>query len=89
MLYLNKIFRAKTLTESQKVKTISAFDKAATVKEAKLIFETISEGLTTPKNKIKENLSRASKPMGVSSKKEVIMEVDSQVARWQKLAGIK
>lgn len=89
LLYLNKIFRAKTLTESQKVKTISAFDKAATVKEAKLIFETISEGLTTPKNKIKENLSRASKPMGVSSKKEVIMEVDSQVARWQKLAGIK
>ena len=89
LLYLNKIFRSKNLTESQKAKIIPAFDKAATVKEAKLIFETISEGLATAKPTIKENRSLASKPVGVAPKKEMIMEVDSQVARWQKLAGIK
>lgn len=89
LLYLNKIFRAKNLTESQKAKIIPAFDKATTVKEAKLIFETISEGLATAKSSIKENRSLASKPVGVAPKKEMIVEVDSQVARWQKLAGIK
>jgi len=89
LLYLNKIFRAKNLTENQKAKIIPAFDKAATVKEAKLIFETISENLSDSKKSIKENRSLASKPVGVAPKRELIVEVDSQVARWQKLAGIK
>jgi hypothetical protein len=89
LLYLNKIFRAKNLTENQKAKIIPAFDKAATVKEAKLIFETISENFSDSKKSIKENRSLASKPVGVAPKRELIVEVDSQVARWQKLAGIK
>jgi hypothetical protein len=89
LLYLNKIFRAQNLTENQKAKIIPAFDKAATVKEAKLIFETISENFSNSKKSIKENRSLASKPVGVAPKRELIVEVDSQVARWQKLAGIK
>ena len=74
---------------SQKSKVLGAFDKAQTVKEAKLVFETISENLATAtKSVVKENLGRASKPAGVA-RKQPIMEVDSQVSRWQKLAGIK
>ena len=86
LLYTNKIFRAKNLVESQKVKVLEAFDKATTVKEVKLVYETISEGIKE-KAPIKENLSRASKPAGVAPKQQIV-EVDSQVARWQKLAGI-
>ena len=41
LLYTNKVFRGKNLTESQKVKVLGAFDKAETVKEVKLVFETI------------------------------------------------
>jgi hypothetical protein len=89
LLYLNKIFRAKNLTENQKAKIIPAFDKAATVKEVKLIFETISENFSYSKKQFNESRSLASKPVGVAPKKELIVEVDSQVARWQKLAGIK
>lgn len=89
LLYVNKIFRSKNLTESQKSKVLAAFDKAGSVNEAKLVFETISENLTTTKKEIvKENLSRASKAAGVAPK-QPIMEIDSQVSRWQKLAGIK
>ena len=55
LLYLNKIFRAKNLTENQKAKIIPAFDKAATVKEAKLIFETISENFSDSKKSIKKH----------------------------------
>ena len=43
LLYTNKIFKAKNLTESQKVKVLAAFDKAASVNEAKLVFETLTE----------------------------------------------
>jgi hypothetical protein len=91
LLYTNKIFKAKNLTESQKVKVLEAFDKAASVKEAKLVFETLSGNFaSTAKKPMNESLIRggASKPAGVSEKKP-IMEANAQVARWQKLAGIK
>ena len=45
LLYSNKIFKAKNLTENKKVKVLKAFDKAKDVKEAKVIYETLNEGL--------------------------------------------
>jgi len=86
LLYTNKIFRAKNLMESQKVKVLEAFDKATTVKEVKLVYETLNEGIKE-KAPIRENLGSASKPAGVAPKQQIV-EVDSQFARWQKLAGI-
>ena len=90
LLYTNKIFKAKTLTESQKVKVLAAFDKAASVKEAKLVFETLSEGFKEKKSPVNESLLRgsASRAAGVADKKP-ILEVNDQFARWQTLAGIK
>jgi hypothetical protein len=92
LLYTNKIFRAKNLKEAQKVKVLEAFDKASNVKEVKLIFETLNEGMVanaTTATPIRENLGRASKAAGMAPRKQPIMEIDPQVARWQKLAGIK
>jgi hypothetical protein len=90
LLYTNKIFRNKNLTESQKVKVLGAFDKAASVKEAKLVFETISESLNAPKKSINENvIGRASKPAGISTTtKQPIVESNEMITRFQKLAGI-
>ena len=90
LLYTNKIFKAKNLTESQKVKVLAAFDKAASVKEAKLVFETLSEGMKEKKSTVNESLlvGSASKPAGIATKKP-ILEVNDQFARWQTLAGIK
>jgi hypothetical protein len=90
LLYTNKIFKAKNLTESQKVKVLAAFDKAASVKEAKLVFETLSEGMKETKKTVNESMLRgsASKAAGVAAKKP-ILEVNDQFARWQTLAGIK
>ena len=89
LLYTNKIFKSKNLTESQKVKVLAAFDKAASVKEAKLVYETLSEGMKETKKSVNESLLRgsASKPAGIIEKKP-IMEADAQVLRMQKLAGI-
>jgi hypothetical protein len=90
LLYTNKIFRNKNLSESQKVKVLAAFDKAVNVKEAKLVYETLSEGLKQTKTPVNESLLRgaASKVSGIAPKKP-ILEVNDQLNRWQILAGIK
>ena len=90
LLYTNKIFKAKTLTESQKVKVLGAFDKAGTVKETKLVFETLNEGLKTKKTSmIKESLGSASRVSRSVNAKKPIIETDPMVERFKKLAGIK
>ena len=92
LLYVNKVFKANNLTESQKVNVIAAFDKAETVKEVKLVFETVADNVVTKtaKSTIKESkLGMASKATGTTaSKPEVISEVSDAVRRMQKLAGI-
>ena len=90
LLYVNKIFKANNLSESQKVNVIAAFDKAETVKEVKLVFETVADNVGTKKETtIKEHKGSASKATGTTaSKPEVIAEVSNAVLRMQKLAGI-
>ena len=90
LLYVNKIFKAQNLTESQKVNVIAAFDKAETVKEVKLVFETVVDNVGTKKETtIKEHKGSASKATGTTAKKpEIIAEVSDAVRRMQKLAGI-
>jgi hypothetical protein len=90
LLYVNKIFKAKNLTESQKTKVLEAFDKATTVKEVKLVFETLSGEVKEKKSHITESMiGGASKAAGIAPTKSPILEVNDQFARWQTLAGIK
>ncbi len=93
LLYTNKIFKSKNLTENQKIKVLKAFDKAETVKEAKNIFEALNENLVAKsiKSNIRESLGMASKPAGVAPKRplnENVIQEDAMVARFKKLAGI-
>ena len=88
LLYTNKIFKAKNLNESQKVKVLSSFDKATTVGEVKLVFETLNEGIKVKSNLIKENLGRASKATVTPNVKKPIVESNDAFLRMQKLAGI-
>ena len=92
LLYVNKVFKSNNLTEGQKVNVIAAFDKAETVREVKLVFETVSKNVVTKRpTTIKEHTSFASKATGTTktvAPKEIIAEVSEQVKRMQKLAGI-
>jgi hypothetical protein len=90
LLYTNKIFRNKSLTESQKIKVLTAFDKATTKKEVELVYETLQEGLkvsTVTKSTIKESLGSASKALGSATAKPII-ENDA-FARMRELAGLR
>jgi hypothetical protein len=88
LLYTNKIFKAKNLNENQKVKVLSSFDKAKTVGEVKMVFETLNEGIKVNKNTIKENLGSASKATLTPNAKKPIVESNDAFLRMQKLAGL-
>jgi hypothetical protein len=98
LLYVNRIFKANTLDEAQKLRVVESLDKATSIKESKLIYETIKDTFNISKSNkvshkksIKENLGMASKAAGTSTapKKEVISESNNMVARFKKLANIK
>jgi len=92
LLYVNKLFR-NNLTETQKVKIIETFDRAKTVREAKLVFATLSESLNAAKGSTKQNATKKSVMESFASKataktKSVLNEGNDQANRFKKLAGI-
>jgi len=100
LLYVNRIFKANTLDEVQKLRVVETLDNASNVKEAKLIYETIKDTFNVANTKktsfqnktksLKEGIGMASKAAGTSTapKKEVIAESNDMVNRFQKLANI-
>ena len=100
LLYVNRIFKANQLDEGQKLRVVETLDKAESVKEAKLIYETIKDTFSVAKSKkesfknktksLKEGIGMASKAVGTTApKKEVISESSDMMKRFQKLANIK
>jgi hypothetical protein len=95
LLYTNKLFRNFELSESQKMKVIENFDRAANTREAKLVFSTLAESFQTRKagkKIVKESKSMASRPVATTapSKRttQVLTEGFEQANRWKKLAGL-
>ena len=81
LLYVNRIFKANTLDDAQKLRVVETLDKADSTKEAKLIYETIKDSFSIAKTKkvakrtarkpIKEGFKGiASKASGVSRAKK-------------------
>ena len=81
LLYVNRIFKANQLDDSQKLRVVETLDKADSTKEAKLIYETIKDTFKVANNKkvsnkkqtktIKENFrGMASKAAGMSRTKK-------------------
>lgn len=97
LLYTNKLFLSnKNLNETVKEKILKSFDKAKTINETKLVYETLKEGIDSrPTNKKKVNESIINKTVKSitevrkTPKTEEILPTDSWVERNQRLAGIK
>ena len=90
LLYTNKVFKSKNLSEDKKVRVLKAFDKASTVKEAKVIFETLNEGLVSKTEAKVRPQGSASKATGTitEAKKQPIIESNDVYNRMRKLAGL-
>ena len=103
LLYTNKLFKNYNMDGRQKLRVVENFDRATTVREAKLVFATLAESFkgkpVTRKRSLTEGL--ASKRVGSTKPKRQIEESPSEntptilaegaqlAARMKKLAGIK
>jgi hypothetical protein len=88
LLYTNKIFKAKNLTESQKLQVLGSFDKTNNVKEVKLVYNTLNESLKLKTQISTNKLGGASKISSIQTVKKPIVESNEAYLRMQKLAGI-
>jgi hypothetical protein len=88
LLFTNKLFKAHSLNESQKIKVIDTFDRARTIREVKLVYTTLSESFASKKSLVRESI--ASKPVASTrpSKQIILSEGDQIAARFKKLAGL-
>jgi hypothetical protein len=94
LLYTNKIFKAKNLTESKKISVLKAFDKATDVKQTKIIYETLNEGIVnsitnpTVNESVKRGLASKANGLKPMLSKQPILESNQVYERMQKLAGL-
>ena len=90
LLFSNKLFRANNLNESQKLRVIETFDRAASVREVKLVYSTLAEsmvGTKGTKSSMTEGLASKS-TKSTAPKKSVIVEQNNFSDRMRKLAGL-
>jgi len=90
LLFSNKLFRANNLNESQKLRVIETFDRAASVREVKLVYSTLAEsmvGKSGTKTSMTEGLASKS-TKSTAPKKSVIVEQNNFSDRMRKLAGL-
>jgi hypothetical protein len=100
LLYTNKLFKGKSLTEDQKLKIINTFDLTKNIREVKLAYTVLAESINSGASVVKKKTNTtaqaiteglASKPVSSTKPDSTIVEpqADVMTSRFQKLAGIK
>jgi len=88
-LFTNKLFRKYGLNNEQKMKVVEQFDRAANLREVKLVYSTLGESFGSARNEINEHKGAASKPVASTKpEKEVITEGSDLRDRFKKLANL-
>jgi hypothetical protein len=100
LLYTNKLFKGKSLTEDQKLKIINTFDLTRNIREVKLAYTVLAESFNSGASVVKKKTNTtahtiteglASKQVSSTKPVSTIVEphADEMTSRFQKLAGIK
>lgn len=102
LLYTNRLFKSYNMDVRQKMRVVENFDRAATPREAKLVFATLAEafqGKPVSRKRSRQSITEgsASRATGARTRKEgtgdsststVLAEGVDLAARFKKLAGI-
>ncbi len=93
LLYINQALENASLNERQKRKIVEAISKAGTVQEAKIVFDTMSDTVSTSSDvkrdgTLNEVVSRKSSLLVAARKEQKTQDVNPLYNRLQKLAGI-
>lgn len=90
LLYVNKILQNKDVAPNQRRAIIEALDGASNLREAKLLYESLSTSITKKNESLNESVKHtaglASRPVTSSAAR---MSGADEVDRWATLAGIK
>ena len=94
LLYINQALENASLNERQKRKIVEAISKAGTVQEAKIVFDTMNETVTTTSDvkkeaTLNEMVSRKSTLLVAARKEQTKQDANPLFNRMQTLAGIK
>ena len=91
LIYTNRILKSDSLNERQKDKLVEAVSKVGSVEEAKIVFDTLKENLSSKKSTAPKTLNEAmnkNNPLILKSNTEKQPVNTSQVDRLKRLAGI-
>ena len=92
LLYQNRILESDSLNERQKQRLVGRISNAESIKEAKIIFDTLNEELEARKSRAPKNLSEVTSKNSqliLKSNKPAESSVQEQVSnRMKKLAGL-
>ena len=94
LLFTNKLFKAYSLNNNQKLKVVETFDRAQTTREIKLVYSTLAEqfgdnGSIARKKSINESASsKAGSTKPSKGSRKVITEEQQVANRFRKLAGL-
>ena len=58
LLYVNRIFKSNSLDDPQKLRVVETLDKAGSVKEAKLIYETIKDSFSISNEALEKEIKK-------------------------------
>lgn len=90
LLYVNKILQNKDVAPTQRRAIIEALDGASNLREAKLLYQSLTSSITTKNESLNESVKHtaglASRPVTTSSAR---MSGAGEVDRWAILAGLK
>jgi hypothetical protein len=92
LLYTNKLLQSESLSARQKAQVIQQLDSATTLREAKLVYESMARSLAGTSRSLKESSDRkvrgsSSGALRTSSSTQVLSE-GYESERWARLAGI-
>ena len=91
LLYTNKLFRNHNLNDNQKLKVVETFDRAANLREVKLVFTTLAESFDGVRNVRKRSVNESVASKAVAStkpNKEIVEESNDVADRFKQLAGL-
>jgi hypothetical protein len=91
LVYQNRILKSHSLNERQKEKLVEAISNANSIKEAKVIYETLQDSLSAKGDKSPKTLSEAvskNNRLVLKSNKTEEQVPNSAIDRMKKLAGI-
>ena len=91
LIYTNRILKSDSLNERQKNKLVEAISKVGSVEEAKIVYDTLNENLSSKSRTAPKTLNEAvskNNPLILKSNNEKQPAGQNQVDRLKRLAGI-